>query len=538
MKTEAERYKLLYNVSRTLHEQHLDLSQTLAVIMAMVSDALSVPHGALLTFSDQTHVAEVHLIGEAQPIIPAISPNIWETMLRQGLVGYVYHSDRAMIVRNIQTDPRWIPVPGEKHFPINGSALSIPLHRGSHRYAVIVLVHPDIDYFTRERVALLEDMAEIASEALANAMELQAARVGDTRYQAVFDGAVVPVVLTDIRGNIVDVNLAACKFLGYSRADLLRVPLADINVLKLDDAQLSELRQHSETSFATTTYNADGDQIPSLVRARMVKLDGRTVIEWVMQDVSAQAELEQLKLDLQAMIFHDLRGPMQAIVGSIYKLGSVLQNHENPAVLRLLQIGLQSTRRMQRMVDSLLDIQRIESGNAILNRQSTEVRVLLTDAIQLVQPLASDSGQHILFEVGKEITTAHIDSDMLMRVLINLIENAIKYTPAEGAIHVSATLEGDSHLIFKVSDSGPGIPADMLARIFEKFSRVQYQDAPKGVGLGLAFCRLAVEAHGGKIWVESELGNGSDFIFRIPLYDPKRRSDDERATQEVKRATA
>src|SRR5690606_11852505 len=104
----------------------------------------------------------------------------------------------------------------------------------------------------------------------------------------------------------------------------------------------------------------------------------------------------------------------------------------------------------------------------------------------------------------------------ILRVVTNRMENAVKYTPDGGSIMLGAALS-DEGLVISVTDSGPGIPPHMQRQIFDKFNRVKYTDAPKGIGLGLAFCRLAVEAHGGRIWVESEVGRGSTFCFFLPL---------------------
>jgi PAS domain S-box-containing protein len=518
--TAPDRYQILYDISRTLHSNRLDLQLTLQTVISMTGQALGIQHGCLMTFHEDASIANVYVIGASDKT--GLDEHLWNTLFKQGPVGYVYHSDRTVVIRNIQTDPRWSLMPRDVSFiPLTGSAISVPLGQGTDIAGVMLLIHPTVDYFTRQRVELLEEIASLASLAIRNARDLHAIRVGNTRYRALFDEAVVPMLLTDISGIIVDVNWKACDFLGYRRTDLLHIPIADINQEAAQKAQFADLKDDQEEFVRATIYNIDGRSIPSLVRVRRVQLEGRPVIEWVMQDMSAQTELEQLRRDMSAMVYHDLRGPLTNILGGIYKLGEVLQNHENPLVLKLLHIALRSTRQLQRLVDSLLDIQRMEEGKKMLNRQPIEVRVMVTDAVQLVQPLAAEAGQVLMFDVARDLPTAQLDSDMLMRVLVNLIENAVKYTPTEGSIHVNARLDDTgNHIIFKVSDSGPGIPPDMLGRIFEKFSRVKYQNAPKGVGLGLAFCRLAVEAHGGRIWVESEMGKGSDFIFQVPLREP------------------
>jgi signal transduction histidine kinase len=167
------------------------------------------------------------------------------------------------------------------------------------------------------------------------------------------------------------------------------------------------------------------------------------------------------------------------------------------------------------MVESLLDIQRLEEGKAVLDPKPTSMHSLLANAAQLVQPMALESNQRLLFNLDGELPFVTVDADMILRVITNLLENAVKYTPMGGAIKLgAAVVEGCVRI--SVEDSGPGIPKHMQRQIFDKFSRVKYRDAPKGVGLGLAFCRLAVEAHGGQIWVESEPGQGSVFYFTLP----------------------
>jgi signal transduction histidine kinase len=225
------------------------------------------------------------------------------------------------------------------------------------------------------------------------------------------------------------------------------------------------------------------------------------------------------------MVYHDMRGPLASIRGSIHKLASVLAGHENPAVLTFLQIGIRSTRQLRRMIDSLLDVDRLEQGGTILNRNPIELRVILTDAIQLVQPLAMDAEQKLIFSWDNNLPMLDIDSDMILRVMTNLLENAIKHTPEGGTITLGARKMGDNKVAINVRDSGRGIAKDLQGMIFDKFSRVKHKDAPKGVGLGLAFCRLAVDAHGGDVWVESELGKGSDFIFTLPMHLPPTTDD-------------
>jgi len=169
-----------------------------------------------------------------------------------------------------------------------------------------------------------------------------------------------------------------------------------------------------------------------------------------------------------------------------------------------------------RLVESLLDLGRLEAGQAVLNKTESSIGALIVEAVEEVLPVAEAKGHVVQFELAPDLPTVTADVDMIRRVLINLLENAVKYTRAEGRITVSARRDG-SQVLVGVRDTGPGIAAHDQERIFDRFTRVHRSGPAKGLGLGLAFCRLAVGAHDGRIWVESELGKGANFHFTLPL---------------------
>jgi signal transduction histidine kinase len=167
-------------------------------------------------------------------------------------------------------------------------------------------------------------------------------------------------------------------------------------------------------------------------------------------------------------------------------------------------------------VDSLLDLRRLEAGELGLQRLPVAVEALLMEAVEQVQPMVASKHLHLRTVVALDLPPAAADADLLRRVVVNLLDNAIKYTPQGGSITLGAKRSG-STLTVSVRDTGPGVPEGEHERIFNKFTRVQREAAPKGLGLGLAFCKLAIEAHGGRIWVDSERGGGATFFFTLPL---------------------
>jgi signal transduction histidine kinase len=171
---------------------------------------------------------------------------------------------------------------------------------------------------------------------------------------------------------------------------------------------------------------------------------------------------------------------------------------------------------MQRLINSLLDINRLEAGQPIANRKPTPVTELVNDAVDAVKPNCESRRQTLLISLDSDLPPVFVDADMVRRVLINLLENATKYTPSDSKIEIGARSEGGT-VTFWVQDYGQGIPDEAQERIFDRFVRLQGERFPRGLGLGLSFCRLAVQAHGGKIWVESQMGQGSRFVFLLPV---------------------
>lgn len=525
-------YAALYRLARELHRHNLDAYKIVQTALDEAAALTQSEQGCLVTFQDAHTIDKAHVIGTGRD---DTAP--WQSLLWQGLIGHVYHAQRVVVIHNIAVDPRWPPVAADSSLPRHGSAIGLPLPRGAGVSGVLLLCHPEVAHYDEQAVALLVEIAELTTDALNNALDVRNLDAPERRYQTRFKEAPVPMLLTDLEGQVLNINAEALDLLGLAPASVIGSSVTRVHPVDLDalcsGGSLHRLRLNEETTLRSAFVTATGDAMPALLRLRRLRVDEQDVVEWVAQDMSAQMALEQLRRDLTAMVYHDLRGPLQTVRGSINRMAQVLANHENPAVLTLLQLGIRGTRQLSRMIDSLLDVQRLEEGRAMLNLAQVEPRVLLADATQLVQPLVLEAGQQLRFALQDALPMAVMDSDMMLRVVINLLENAVKYTPSGGVITLGAAVEGQE-IRFSVADSGPGIPPEMQQTIFDKFNRVKYQNAPKGVGLGLAFCRLAVEAHGGRIWVESEPGQGATFIASLPLNTPQ---PDETDTAEPSLAT-
>jgi two-component system NtrC family sensor kinase len=242
------------------------------------------------------------------------------------------------------------------------------------------------------------------------------------------------------------------------------------------------------------------------------------------KQVSALMSREKELLDLQQMrqetvdlIVHDLRNPLSIMINVLELLDVTLPQEVREDNRQLLEAGHSANNRMRRLVDTLLDTSRLESGEARLNLKEADIAQLIHTAITALTLSSIRKDIHFLTRIQDNLPTAMLDAERIERVVSNLLDNAIKYTP-RGVITIAAELEGN-RIKVSVNDTGPGIPPAERERIFAPFTQVEGEETRKrGFGLGLRFCYLAVQAHGGEIWVETgDEGIGSKFVFTLPL---------------------
>lgn len=517
MWTERERLDGLYRVARVLRNQGSDPQTVLQNALSLIAETIGAKHGCLVTFQKDNRVDQTFILSASGELDNRYK--LWQVLIKRGLIAFVQHSRRAIIVRDILTDPRWPHLTDTPTHLVNGSAVGLPMEKSNNLFGVLALIHPQVDFFDDNSVNWLNAAADIITSSIGNANPLTTAPGSENRYRWLFEDAVVPIIITNLDGYILDANRKACEFLKYKRDQLVRMPISAIHRMgtgPIGTNRFESLQEGKELAFRSLAWPSEGEDLPVFVRARRTNFDDNDVIVWVEQDLSVQMELDQLRQDLSAMVYHDLRGPLNTIYSSLSTLNKLLIRETQPAVKDLLDVGIRGTRQLSRLVESLLDIQRLEEGKAVIDPKSTSLHSMMVNAVQLVQPIVTESQQTLKLQLADELPFVTCDQDMILRVVINLLENAVKYTPMGGRITLEVAQHSDGIRIC-IRDSGPGIPKHMQRQIFDKFSRVKYKDAPKGLGLGLAFCRLAVEAHGGQIWVESEPDQGSAFIFTLPL---------------------
>ncbi len=226
---------------------------------------------------------------------------------------------------------------------------------------------------------------------------------------------------------------------------------------------------------------------------------------------------EQLRDDMMRMVVHDLRNPLNVINMSL----DLLDMKGQPEIDRLTDRAKRASRHMFNLINDLLDLGKLESDEFHLDLSLVDLTKLLPSLVDDWRVRATTEQKTILLQLPAELPKFYADLRLLRRVIDNLIGNAFKYTIRQGTITIGATVQ-DERIQLSIHDNGTGIPLDFQDRIFDKFVQVTDSDgkaARQGFGLGLAFCKLAIQAHGGQIWVESELHQGSTFFFTLPRTD-------------------
>lgn len=235
---------------------------------------------------------------------------------------------------------------------------------------------------------------------------------------------------------------------------------------------------------------------------------------FVVRDISHQKEVDRLKMELISTVSHELRTPMSSIMGfSELLLTRKLSEERNKEYIGIIN---SESKRLTNLINDFLDIQRMESGKQVFNKQYNSIDEIITEALRLFQDV-SDKHRIVYKNYTKKEPFVYCDRDKMLQVLSNLLSNAIKYSPKGG--NVTIILDGNKDNVnIKIIDEGLGIPEDMKAKLFTKFFRIDNDDRREigGTGLGLAICKEIIKAHGGKIGVESAFGKGSTFFIDLP----------------------
>jgi CheY-like chemotaxis protein/two-component sensor histidine kinase len=236
------------------------------------------------------------------------------------------------------------------------------------------------------------------------------------------------------------------------------------------------------------------------------------------RDVTERRAVDRMKDEFVSVVSHELRTPLTSLRGALGLLQGGLLREAEPKAQRMVHIAVESTDRLIRLINDILDVERIAAGKLTLHRQVLPAADLLGRAVEEMRGLAAQSD--VRLELGPVGGSVDADADRIVQTVANLVSNAIKFSPTAGTVRVTAGEQG-AHVLFSVSDEGLGIPLDQREAVFGRFAQVDASDTreQQGSGLGLAICRGIVEEHGGQIWVSGEPGPGTTLCFTLPMVD-------------------
>lgn len=364
----------------------------------------------------------------------------------------------------------------------------------------------------------VEQPVEATTEACAST----ALREDTTRM--ILEAAPIGIVAVDATGCIVQVNRNAQQLFGYTESELIGQPLTLLIPEESREVHLRQCAAYTRdphirpmgSGLNLSARRKDGSVFATEISLGFTRTDhGPLSIAFII-DVTRQRESERLRDTMIHTLVHDLRNPLGTIRTGLQIL-SMEAAKLDADQKTIIEIALNNSNRMLKFINAILEVNQLESGKLTLRPTTFRIQDQITDMLASLAPLAEDKAQRLVNDAGAGLPPVYADATLITRVLENLIGNAIKYTPAHGTVRVGAQTDSDdpTKIRITVSDTGPGIAPELLPRLFGKF--VAGKDKERGHGLGLAFCKLAIEAHGERIAVESATGKGTTFWFTLPI---------------------
>jgi PAS domain S-box-containing protein len=408
------------------------------------------------------------------------------------------------------------------------SGWAIPVREGSNVLAVLEFYCHFALREDREALAAVETVAASLGQMLARSRERGRADELYRQQEILLDSVADGICGVDRKGHISFANPAAAHLLGAGPGGLVGEPVhellhgsAPLNRACGEECPLRRASgQQKAAAGEDTIFRADGTSFPAEYVLTPIADQGRfsgSVLSF--RDISQRYALDRLKDEFISTVSHELRTPLTSIRGALGLLSSGMLGEINEKSTNLLRIALTNSERLVRLINDILDLERIQSGKEPLAFRGVQLAQIVRQAIDGMAPMADAAGVQLIHD------TTHVeigaDPDRLLQVVTNLLSNAVKFSPPNSTISVMLR-PGSSGVTLSVIDQGRGIPADKLELIFGRFQQVDASDSRQkgGSGLGLAICRTIVQQHSGRIWAERNPVRGSTFRVFLPYKPP------------------
>jgi PAS domain S-box-containing protein len=405
-------------------------------------------------------------------------------------------------------------------------SVSVPINSHRKPFGLLTVYGPPDHVFTEEDIDFLHSSANLLGIAIDYADSRSELEAKSARLESIIDTAADGIIALDEHNQILSFNKAAEELFSVSSDQAVGKNLAQF-LLPHNEAGLatsSRSRMISFKSIGTVELRgqrSDGSIFPVEAAMSQVKLPGTTLSTCIIRDITERKEMEKRVREFYSTVSHELRTPLTSIRGALGLMEGGLAGTLAPKAAQLVKVARTESDRLIRLINDILDIQKIEAGKLRLKYREVQAEKLVASTADAVCGIASETQVAIKCDLngGGNIVC---DEDRIFQVLTNLVSNAMKYSPEGSQVVVAVDGSDPESIKFSVTDSGPGIAPEQVHKLFGKFQQLDASDARQrgGTGLGLAITKAIVEQHGGKIGVESKVGRGSTFWFQIPRRVP------------------
>ncbi|MDQ7027971.1 MAG: GAF domain-containing protein [Anaerolineae bacterium] len=505
----------------------MDMNKIYDLVLSYATDATKAPSGVVIIKRSTGYLSVPSQRGYPEDTFQDTS------ILQHGLTGRVLRNGQPIRTTDIRNETGYLPL-----IPNTRSLLIVPILKGRDVVGLIMLESDAIAAFSESDSHFVSQIANQAVIAIDNTQLFHRIREARDNMQVILNAMEESVILIDVSGQIALVNpridlialsvdavqnqvidtlleaaeLEFAKKLGFANNDAFR------NLL-------TNLRSDDWTAYPPHSYEVHGDEFGVRYIQRQitpVRDDSQQIMGLllVFYNKTEERELARSRESFSQMIVHDLRSPLTAVTTSLYLLGELVPKDSDfrPLVDKTTTASRRALRKVLARVDSLLDISKMESGEIRLDKEPTPIAQIVDSVRADLKPLAEELEVEIVSELGQNLPLLDIDGDKVERMVLNLVDNALKYSPEKAIVAVRATVIDKDYLQIAIADSGPGIPDEYKRRLFDSFVQVEGRKTVRhGVGLGLTFCKLVVEAHGGAIWIDDNPNGGSIFKATLPI---------------------
>lgn len=531
--------QLLFSITQAIR-QSLDLKAILNTAVTKVKQTLQTDRAAIYRFNlDWSGDFVVESVGnEWVKLVGVDIKKISEDTYLQETQGGRFKNNESSVVNDIysaELHPCHLQL--LEQFQAKSYAI-FPIFSGESLWGLLAAYQNyKSRYWQSWEVELLEQIANQLSIAIQQSqlyeqlqIELQerkqaeaTIREAERRWRSLLDNVHLIVVGLDLEGNINYANPFFLSLTDYTSEEVLGKNwfekfLPRCRQQLIQSVFLEVLYNNSHPYYRSAILTKSGEERFIAWNNTTLQDSQGSIIGTISigEDITERQKIEKIKDEFIGIVSHELRTPLTAIQMSLGLLKTGIYDKKPEKFHRMIEIALLDSNRLVNLVNDILDLERLESGRAVLEKTACKAADLMQQAVDGIQAIATQ--QQISLVIIPTDAEAWAAADAIIQTLTNLISNAVKFSPANSTIRLSAEHQTDC-VLFKVSDRGRGIPADKLELIFGRFQQVDASDSREkgGTGLGLAICRSIIERHGGQIWAESILGEGSTFFFTLPL---------------------